>query len=168
MHQILDIKRGWIGGLKSARISEISEPGLGATADGSGGLMGLENISSPSQWLNRGQPEIGLGANDRSESLFYDFSISPFDTALPNNDIFALGPLSSTSDFSQQHDMTLTMPYLQWTEASFLQIWLGGMPSMMSTVAFNSSSGFGPRHSGTHCGSGCISEETDDKTGSTT
>lgn len=69
LHEILDIKRGWFGGRKSARISEISEPGLGATADGSGGLMGLENISSPSQWLNRGQPEIGLGANDRSESL---------------------------------------------------------------------------------------------------
>ncbi|OWZ54224.1 hypothetical protein C368_03363 [Cryptococcus neoformans 125.91] len=164
LHEILDIKRGWFGGRKSARISEISEPGLGATADGSGGLMGLENISSPSQWLNRGQPEIGLGANDRSESLFYDFSISPFDTALPNNDIFALGPLSSTSDFSQQNDMTLTMPNLQWTQAAFLQNWLGGMPSMMSTVAFNSSSRLDPSHFGIYCGSGCINEEKDNTT----
>lgn len=164
LHEILDIKRGWFEGRKSARISEISEPGLGATADGSAGLMGLENISSPSQWLNRGQPEIGLGANDRSESLFYDFSISPFDTALPNNDIFALGPLSSTSDFSQQNDMTLTMPNLQWTQAAFLQNWLGGMPSMMSTVAFNSSSRLDPSHFGIYCGSGCINEEKDNTT----
>lgn len=163
-HEILDIKRGWVGGRKKARIFE---PGVGAKADDSGGLMDLGNISSPSQWLNRDQPAMGLRANDRSGSLFYDFSFSPFNTSFPNDDTFALDPLSSTSNFSLQNDMALTLPNLQCTQAT-LQNWLEVMPSMMSTVAFNSSSGFGPRHSGTHCGSGCISEETDDKTGSTT